>query len=210
MRHDGRVDTALTPSDVTTFDAAWRRRWAAARPIGHELRSSAAPSWVRFHSLPGSQRYATTDSEYEELLHRQSKLLAELCSLAGTSTHDLWVVTASWSDSPEPAGRDAEVIAAFPAATYWKSVPQDLSLADDPVWAHLYVGRTALDSERLRALLLLVADAVTGGVILSPRTCDWLVHPYDGGIDVIAADPVQRELLRSRYTDWLSAHPGGL
>ncbi|MFD9737584.1 hypothetical protein [Umezawaea sp. NPDC059074] len=35
-------------------------------------------------------------------------------------------------------------------------------------------------------------------------------HPYDGGADVILSTNSERDQLRSRHSDWLSAHPSGL
>lgn len=35
-------------------------------------------------------------------------------------------------------------------------------------------------------------------------------HPYDGGADVILPDRLERDHLRNRHNDWLSAHPSGL
>jgi hypothetical protein len=35
-------------------------------------------------------------------------------------------------------------------------------------------------------------------------------HPYDGGADVILATSDERDRLRSRHEEWLSAHPLGL
>ena len=38
----------------------------------------------------------------------------------------------------------------------------------------------------------------------------WVLHPYDGGMDVIAESPEARGLLRARYAAWLSAFADGL
>ncbi|TQS31246.1 hypothetical protein FLW16_00640 [Microbispora sp. KK1-11] len=38
----------------------------------------------------------------------------------------------------------------------------------------------------------------------------WLYHPYDGGADVIAPTRTERDALKERHRDWLSAHPLGL
>ncbi len=196
--------------DVAAFDAAWRTRWAASRPIGHELRSWAHQTWVRFHSLPQSKRYAENDAEYEELLSRHFALLEELSASAAASTEDPRAVTVAWSDSPERAERSPRLLSAFPSGTYWQSVPYDLSEPDYPVWVHLYVGETGLDAEDLRALLLCVADDGTRDVIICPPGAEWLYHPYDGGGDVIAPDPATRDLLRDLHADWLPSNPQGL
>ncbi|MEV6154266.1 hypothetical protein AB0L53_28340 [Nonomuraea sp. NPDC052129] len=59
------------------LSALWRSRWPDCPPIGHELRSDA-DCWVRFHSLPGSKRYAETEAEYRTILHRYNTVLTEM------------------------------------------------------------------------------------------------------------------------------------
>ena len=197
-----------SPLDLTSFDAAWRTKWPETRPIGHELRSSGHETWVRFHSLPESKRYAENEAEYDELLSRHFTLLKELSS--STSTQDLCVITTAWSESSERAERDPELVSAFPSGIYWRSEPFDLSEPNYPMLIHLYVGTTFLDSPDLRTLLRFVADDRTRNVIICPQSAEWLYHPYDGGGDVIAPNRPIRDALRERHADWLSALSHGL
>ncbi|MFT3899672.1 MAG: hypothetical protein QM728_05425 [Gordonia sp. (in: high G+C Gram-positive bacteria)] len=186
----------LMPADAAAFDDAWHTRWPDARPVGYELRDAAAGSWVRFHSLPESKRYAETDAERAEVLRRHLVVLRELCDAASADPADLRVVTATFSESAEQQ-------------SYWQSVRLDL---DDPEswWAHLRVRRTGLESAELRALLRRVADDEAQGVIIAPPDAAWLYHPYDGGADVIAPDAHLRDELKRDHADWLSSHPLGL
>ena len=69
-------------------------------------RGGTGQRWVRFHSLPGSKRYADDEEEYAELMCRHLAVLAELLSLeGGDRSRELLVVTASRS-GPRPAHRD--------------------------------------------------------------------------------------------------------
>ena len=199
-----------SPIGASAFDAAWRTQWPDCRPVGHELRSSAHETWARFHSLPESKRYAENEAEYDELLTRHFTLLSELSSSTSTPTDDLRVITVAWSESPEHGERDSGLISAFPEGHYWRSIAYDLSNLDHPVWTHLFVGSTALDTDELRSLLLLVADDGTREVIICPPGLNWLYHPYDGGGDVIAPDHTTRDILRARHADWLPDNPQGL
>lgn len=200
----------LSVEDVEAFDSEWRSRRPNDRPIGTELRCSASSTWVRFHSLPGSKRYADNQAEYDELHSRHHTLISELSAIAGTSVNDLRAVTPSFSGSPRPVDRHDALAAAMPSAAYWKTLPQDLSDPEDPCWIHLHLAKTSLHANDLRELLLLVADFGTGEVVLCPPTLEWLYHPYDGGCDVIAPDRAAVELLRTRHADWLSSDPSGL
>jgi hypothetical protein len=106
--------------------------------------------------------------------------------------------------------RAAELAGALPAAAYWTSVLTDDSVPGEETWTHLWVSAAPLRSEELPRLLRLVADDVTGGVIITTAEMGWLYAPYDGGADVIAASPGHRDQLRRGHKGWLSAHPAGL
>jgi hypothetical protein len=197
--------------DTAGLTALWVGAWGDCRPVGYELRSCLHDRWVRFHSLPGSKRYAGTEEEYAELIGRHLVVLAELLSHEGADqSRELVVVTAAWSDEPRPAPRAAEVAGALPAATYWTSVVTDDSIPGEETWTHLWASAARLHGEGLPRLLRLVADYATGGVIITTTEMGWLYHPYDGGADVIAASPGHRDELRRAHAGWLSAHRSGL
>lgn len=195
---------------LPTLTAAWARRWPNSRPIAHELSCGANGRWVRFHSLPESKRYAGNETEYAEVLRRHNILLGEL---VGTPAQEqaVLVFTCSWSDGPMPVPRAPDLTAASPPSTYWTSVLEDRDEdTGEEWWTHLYVGQVPWTDGVLDALLRLVADDETAGVIIGCRQLSWLYHPYDGGADVLAASPAQRDQLRDRHKAWLPAHPRGL
>jgi hypothetical protein len=185
--------------------------WGDCRPIGHELRSCLHDRWVRFHSLPGSKRYAGSEDEYAVILDRHLTVLAELLAGDGTGAEpELLVMTASWSDGPAPAPREAELAGVLPAAEHWMSILTDDSVPGEETWTHLWVSAVRFPGQDLSPLLRLVADYVTAGVIITTADMNWLYHPYDGGADVIAATAGQRDLFRRQHQGWLSARPSGL
>lgn len=67
----------VTEDEVKSLTALWRARWGGA-PIGCALSARHPDRWVRFHSLPDSKRYAETEQEYEVILDRHHRVLAEL------------------------------------------------------------------------------------------------------------------------------------
>ncbi len=179
------------------------RRWGATPPAGDLLRN--AETWVRFHSLPRSKRYAETPEEYDELLRRHHTVLHELAATTGSD--EVLVLTLAWSCSTLPVPRSAPLQTAVPGSTYWASFRDP----DDPEsWSHTFVDRLPLTPEALDPLLRLVADDGAAGVIICDDDLTWFFHPYDGGADVIPATTTMRDELRARHRAWLSATESGL
>ena len=196
--------------DTARLSEQWTAAWGDCPPVSYLLRGCLHDRWVRFHSLPGSLRYARNDDEYAEIMRRHMTVLAELLEHGNADVgHELLLLTASWSASPEPAAREAELSAAVPAASYWTSVLTDDS-EPEAIWTHLWVSATQLHGKDLSQLLRLVADDVTAGVIITTAEMGWLYHPYDGGADVICASADHKDQLRRQHQDWLSSHPLGL
>ena len=195
------------------FDAAWKRSWPEVTPVAHLLRSRFPSQWVRFHSLPEAKRYATTDVEHAEILHRHRTVLAALTEQpeqqAEPETVRLVAVTCSWSESARPVPRDMAVAGATPDAYYWRSD----DLATEPgfeSWQHHYVSDTTLASPELDQLLMTVADDMTAGVLIAAADLSWLYHPYDGGADAITGSADARDRLAATFARWQSPGPSGL
>ncbi|MFJ8630785.1 hypothetical protein [Streptomyces sp. NPDC093568] len=154
---------------------------------------------MRFHSLPQSKRYAEDESEYAVVLERYNTVLDEL--FAGT---DVYVITPHWS-------AEAEVPPLPPGAGYWQS----LLAEDDPepefrTYCHLFAARRPWQRGCIDELLRDIADDKVAGVLITDTRMRRIHHPYDGGADVFLPTPEERDRMRDRHTDWLSAHPSGL
>ena len=174
-------------------------------PLPYEPRN-ASDRWIRFHTLPGSKRYPRSDAGYEMVLARHNVVLGEL--VTGPT---VLIATAGYSDAPQPEEPCPlpEALAARPRAVYWTSACID----DEPgfeSWMHLYVSQLPWTAGCLNPLLRQVADDVIASVLVADTDLRWLYHPYDGGMDVMLSSTTERDALRDRHQDWLSAHPGGL
>ena len=192
---------------MTQLTLAWNHRWPSCRPVGYELRNCARESWVRFHSLPESKRYADNEVERAQLLRRHNVVLQELVS-AVAETSELLVLTYSWSSSREVTRRDDVAQFNAPDAVHWQSVLIDAD-ADGAQWTHVHVSQIAWHIGALDELLLSVADDMTRADI-APADFEWVYHPYDGGADVVSTSTSTVSALRSNYRDWLSPHEHGL
>jgi hypothetical protein len=191
-------------SRLTTL---WQRRWPACVPIAHELPSCYPDRWVRFHSLPGSKRYAQNAHEYSIILERHNSVLVEL-----QSGSELLVITCEWTQTPDPEPYRSPVLARLdPDGVHWRTDQQDLD--DDPdfvVYWQLYVSQRPWRHGAFDDLLRAVADDEIGNVIIGPSDLRWLYHPYDGGADVVLATRAGRDALKDRHAAWLSNHVSGL
>ncbi|MDV9176790.1 hypothetical protein R6V09_42525 [Streptomyces sp. W16] len=193
--------------DRDRLSALWQRQFPKGPPVAHELRAAYSDRWVRFHSLPGSKRYPETEDEYAVVLHRYNTVLDEL--FEGTDVH---VITVAWSweepDGAELPPRRREV---HPEGTRWTTLAHE----DDPdlefhSYTHLYADRRPWRPGAVDGILREVADDVLSGVIISDSGLTRLHHPYDGGADVIATNPEERDRLRESHRDWLPRNPSGL
>ncbi len=188
-----------------SLDDAWNARWGVrgVRPIGHELRTTASDTWVRFHSLPNSYRYAYDDDSAAEVLRRHNTLIGEL--VATSASPDVLVFTCAWSDGEAVVPRHEPLAGAIGGAA-WTSV----ALGGVTGWTHVYAEALVWEVGAIDPLLVLVGDDTTADVIVAPADLSWLYHPYDGGCDVIAVSKDHRAELRARHRDWLSPHASGL
>ncbi|MFF0869356.1 hypothetical protein ACFYUV_46885 [Nonomuraea sp. NPDC003560] len=137
----------VTDDEVESLTTAWRTRWGSS-PIAHQLRGRHTDRCVRFDSLPESKRYADTEDEYEIILDRHHRVLAEL-----QAEEDFYVIAVCFKDeegriSPDPR---------HPGAAPWLAIePGDDSPYD--VAARLYASMASFVRQALDPLLRGVAD----------------------------------------------------
>lgn len=198
--------TTVAPwPDPEKLTRDWREA-VGVTPVGSELRNLLPERWVRLHYLPNSERLVTTPTQRTEVLARYRAVLTVLTGSTDLGDDPLVVLTAGWDDSP-PADRPADLAALLPAVE-WQSLVRDDEQATTLYASEVVPGR---DDDALDELLLdWVAADRTADVIVAPASLSWLLHPYDGGMDVIAPDTATRDRLRQQFGEWLSPLPSGL
>ncbi len=195
--------------DLDELTRLWDTRWPLVRPIGHQLREGYPDRWVRFHALPESKRYPQDDAEYEVVFDRHLTVLRELAQ----TTPDMGaavLISGCWSTDPKVSTRQPQLARLNADASRWNTFLLDDSDPGSVFFVHLHVGRVELAPNALHPLLRLVADDEVRDVVITEPSLRWLFAPYDGGADVLLATSAERDALRRRHADWLSAHPGGL
>ncbi len=163
---------------------------------------------MRFHSLPGSKRYPENEAEYATVLNRHNRISAELTG----SERDVVLLSTGYSESSNPVRPQSELESLDPKALPWRSVPMH-ELEEGftaPSYWHVFVSVWEWHPGLFDPIIRLVADDVLANIMIVNSACRWLLHPYDGGMDVITESSEARDRLKSSYSDWLSARPDGL
>ena len=81
---------------------------------------------------------------------------------------------------------------------------------DDPIYWHFFAEARKWQIGEFDPLVRLIATHEVANVLIVHRACEWVLHPYDGGMDVFAERADTLKVLRTRFTEWLSPHPTGL
>ena len=193
-------------STTPPFIDIWRGFHGDCMPISHMLKHEKCDLWQRFHSLPESQRYATTDDEMAIILHRHNRLACEVlgegipCWLIGYSyAFDKTETTdADWRREH----RDRPYLHAMTKAHHVAD-PDDPEQAFD-IFAGPVVWRDGAFNDALRA----IAEDEIRVMWMSEKT-GAILAPYDGGVDLILPDLDTLRALVVAHSDWLSSTKDG-
>ena len=196
-RARGRSGEFPAPEDsnrARMLTDSWISNWGDCTPVGHVLTWQQRERWVRFHSLPGSQRYAHTPAQAQEILRRHRVTLAELSGRPGVD--GLLVIAHDYDWRDRVSGWSKKLLVdAWP----WQIIPEDQ--AEDTPRSYLWV--KYLDSVPQLEQLLAEVAAERADIVVTDSHCGWLYAPYDGGADVVLTSVEARNALRSRHLEWL-------
>lgn len=194
------VAAAMRNLDELTF--YWMSTYGSTTPF--ELRHKFHQRWVRFHSLPESKRYAESDAEHQIVLERYNSILAALAE----DRESLLLLSTGYSETPTPVREDPHLAEFDPGARHWWSIaPED---DGESSYKHIFVSEWAWKRNIFDPLLLLVADWTVANIHIVSVSSNWVLHPYDGGTDVILPSTNERDRLKQKFCPWLSQHEDGL
>ncbi len=191
------------------FQVWWESQFGSLPPVGYMLREHLKDRWFRIHSLPESKRYPEEPAEYDEILHRHNTVASDVLGNGSTC----WVVLTTHTDDLNSAAAPAL------ANLGEKELEQSFVFREppDPQWEDDFLSFTVCWSARVKwipgqfdDLIRLVADAKAPQSLFVEETRSRIYAPYDGGADLILESSQERDMLRSKYTEWLSKHPLGL
>jgi hypothetical protein len=190
----------MNPEDFFDY---WRRSYGEVPPVGHILRTCFPQRWLRIHNLPESKRYAETEDEHQEILHRQNGLISELIGEGGPCE-----LVFGYYDEEERLPED--VVAAL------RSLKPEFLVMLSPDESGLEREYPLLKAsfgwrqKSLDTVLLAVANDVLETPLIISTNRFRIIAPYDGGVDIIVESEEARDQLKMRYASWLSKHPAGL
>ena len=187
------------------FRSIWDEWYPAAPPLGHLLREAYPGRWFRVHSLPGAKRYPDKDAEWRELLLRHNSVATRVL---GPGAECALIVPHGDNEACLGEGTELESRVLAPIGVFgetgWR---EDAPVGESGVrmgaagvkWHPGGFDRLirAVAEDRMRALFVNLANGRA-------------YAPYDGGADLFLRDPAERDRLRERYRDWLSARSDGL
>lgn len=204
LRLGGDFTQGEISARAAQLTASWEAHWPGAAPIGYKLRDTYDDRWVRFHSLPNSERNATTLEEHTEVLHRYKTVLLEL--IAQSPADRIHVIARDWHANDGAGGWTKKHM---PGAWAWRTHhdPEEFEPGEAIRFSYLWVAD--IDSiADLDPLLTLSADG-QAHIIVIDTAMTWIFSPYEGGADVILQSEETREALAAKFESWLSPHPLG-
>ncbi len=193
---------------ATEFEQYWASGYGSTPPISFLFKWDFSERWVRIHSLPESQRYAASDADWKELLHRQNTMLTDLIG----SNAPMLLVTGEFTDTSAPV--PTELSPYLSDFSFTTTSPIQLNslgtdhFGEDTQYYPMFLEST-WQSGKYDALLRAIAeDNLRAFFISMEYPC--IIAPYDGGVDIILKDSATRDVVREKYAAWLSEREDGM
>ena len=188
---------------MSQFASHWAMFHPKGPPVAHLLREAERETWVRFHSLPLSKRYATSKREKWTVLDRANKLASRVLG----ENARCWLVQAE--PDPGDAANDADAYETI--SEYQLNFEFEHPSSEDDCAYRIFVAQVTWSAGAFNDLISKRADDEL------PLPTMWVslesgaaFAPYDGGSDLFlgSADDVAK--LKREFAAWLSADPDGL
>ncbi len=112
-----------------------------------------------------------------------------------------------YSESPNPVRSQPLLDRLDPKAVPWRSVRMTSWSLNPPLRTGMFASLCDWHPGLFDPIVRLVADDVLANIMIVDPECRWLLHPYDGGMDVIAESAQARDRLKLSYADWASPSP---
>jgi len=185
----------------------WVRHFGDVPPLGFVLRDEFPDRWLRIHSLPASQRYASNEREYGEILRRHNEVASHILS----DGSECGLIVSAPCEEPD-LDRVREYAPDLPVLNAIGQLPEHLWDDDDGIFACpmcLFGAEIEWSPSAYDGFIRAIADDRIEGLVFSFDT-GRVYAPYDGGADLFFRDTNDRDDAKGRFRAWLSTHPAGL
>jgi hypothetical protein len=194
----------MKPEQITAF---WRRAFGDIAPVGYVCRAAMRDRWLRIHSLPGSKRYPEDAADYAELLLRHNEVAT---TILGVRLPCLLFI-GRFRSSPSASGvsdvPDLEGVRFVDVSKL--STPSD-NAPDRIDRLHVAAGLVEWERGRFDRLIQASAEDKTGPVLFASIKSEEAYAPYDGGADLFLNSPERVQVMKQRWSAWLSSRRDGL
>lgn len=185
-------------SDFVQF---WEIHFPDQAPVSHSLRTTLPSRWVRFHSLPDSQRYANNDDDWQILLDRHNQLATSVLGVGSRC----WLVLPRELDLDEQDNQHLAGIE-FSAGFAWT----DKSDPDFPCKREANAAPVTWQPNKFDELFKAIASWQEISMMLVSRNTGAIFAPYDGGMDLFLPTGKAVANFKELYAQWLPTNPAGL
>lgn len=192
-----------TAETLAAVSAEWDARWAPAAPGTRESYLFGSGISLLFDRLPTLHTHAEQAVEYAETVFRSLSLLRALSDTV--TDRRVFVSSFSWSNGPDPVGRDSWIERFLPA-TLWHSTVERSWMADPdapdelPVYEHTWVTELSLDDPALAAAVTLAANGED--LVVYPRDASWVFTSVEAGAHVRTGGG-RASLLVKQCSEWV-------
>jgi hypothetical protein len=110
------------------------------------------------------------------------------------------VLTTGYSGSRELAGLEPEFLSLVSDAVLWRTIRMHELDGDfdEPTYWHVSACIREWQPGLFDPIVRLVSDDVLSDVMIADPDCRWVLHPYDGGMDVIMESSAARDRLGTK------------
>ncbi len=181
----------LTMTSKKSFQNFWTKNYPETQPINYLFKTVYSDRWLRIHNLPESKRYADSEEEYNIIFDRQNQIISDLVPHNSSlnvvinyiDIHNSLFKTYDLINLGTYIDREAEtVFQSFLFTVSWEA----------HAFNHIL---KQIANDELRAFFV---------------NENYLISPYDGGIDIIFLDSTNRDFYKNKYQAWLSDRADGL
>lgn len=189
----------------------WNNKFEGIFPIDFQFKYDLYKRWFRIHYLPESKRYPESKLEYQTVQHRQTTILNDL--IGEMNEIELLIGMFNYDTNSElELNTELGIFKNFISIDLYKNQDKvSFGPYDEGDKYETYILPTKLKVNKLLNTLKQIADgAYEYRLSIVDLNKARIITPYDGGIDIIMENKQQKEIRKSKYSNWLSSREDGL